>query len=603
MLVVLPTFFFGNNQIQPPTPVQHPHMPPDRHDPKSGPLKVRQRNQRACAPCRKRKVKCDGADPCGTCVGYNYECVYVEKVSRSSQTGGLAGARQESMFVNNASGYLAPSEPAAPVSPTHRVNVPYMAEETIVSESGGNEQPLRAVKTRFTSAYSAIAWPRRLGTSLGVSTPPRLQAFGWNPGIRAEQNHVPQMNICQIIELEEMRHFAAIYFKEVHPFFDILEQATFLSRSTEFWTSAQKGTDFEACICGVVALGSYFSTTGTCQAEAQVVEQGRLLLDLSTTYAPAMLSVKHVVAWILRGIYLRLTTRPHLSWMASCTAVHIAESIGLHREISEIQMARNVSSSEIDLRRKTFWVAMALNEFFSIEYGRSQVVLESISCSPLTEGYGLTFGMVTILQCVPSQSCLGNISKIIESLIKAMDLPAKSPFLALLKADACFCIYRMLCSTSSRLPAEQIPIFLEVVRVALDGNKFLRSLNQPWWNIVSTPFHAVCVLLSIGTSASLEMVPITLDVMKNITDLYNSHLSKEALKTALSLVQGARDKRRTELDCLDRGLRLLDTIHSPAVSGFLPAVDKGDWQTGNDMHFPDFLDLTNYYSFDGESFQ
>ncbi|KAI8981687.1 hypothetical protein BDF20DRAFT_818191, partial [Mycotypha africana] len=33
---------------------------------------------RACDECRKRKVKCDGAQPCGRCKKSNTECVFAK---------------------------------------------------------------------------------------------------------------------------------------------------------------------------------------------------------------------------------------------------------------------------------------------------------------------------------------------------------------------------------------------------------------------------------------------------------------------------------------------------------------------------------------------
>lgn len=37
---------------------------------------TRQRSRIACEPCRERKRKCDGEDPCGLCRNYGYECLY-----------------------------------------------------------------------------------------------------------------------------------------------------------------------------------------------------------------------------------------------------------------------------------------------------------------------------------------------------------------------------------------------------------------------------------------------------------------------------------------------------------------------------------------------
>jgi hypothetical protein len=132
----------------------------------------------------------------------------------------------------------------------------------------------------------------------------------------------------------------------------------------------------------------------------------------------------------------------------------------------------------------------------------------------------------------------------------------------------------------------RIPALLEVVRVALDANKFLRSTRHPWWNMVSMPFHSICVLLSIGSPESLGMVPLALKALKNTTALYNTHLSREALGTALLLVQGARDKRTREINSLDQGLSQVDNSFQLAISS-----ENLDWQGEDSLQLPDFLEL------------
>lgn len=41
-------------------------------DPKSLPMQKRRRVGRACDECRRKKIKCDGKQPCTHCTGYNY---------------------------------------------------------------------------------------------------------------------------------------------------------------------------------------------------------------------------------------------------------------------------------------------------------------------------------------------------------------------------------------------------------------------------------------------------------------------------------------------------------------------------------------------------
>lgn len=476
-----------------------------------------------------------------------------------------------------------------------------MATETFVqeSQSGGEPLLLYNLKTRFTSAYSAIAWPKSLGISLGLPNPPRLQSFGWNPGTRPEVKFMPPNNICNIISLAEMKYFADVYFREVDPFLGFISKEMFGVRSTDFWVSQKQGTDFEAVICGVVALGSYFSGSASCAAEAQVVEQGKLLLDLSIAYAPGLLSGKHVQAWILRALYLRSTTRPHLSWMASCNAVHISEALGLHRDIEESQMKRDmphiVNSAEEDLRRRTFWVAVSLNQFFAAEYGRTRVQLDLIGCQPVVSQAGdLTSQTIAFLQSIPSPRGLSESTELLAALSSLWSLPAEAPFLALLKADASFCVFRMLRSSNLSLPETNIRELLDIIRIATDAMKILNSQESPWWNIVGTPFHSVLVLLSIGTPESFAMIPVVLETLKNIVAMYDSPLSNEALRTARVLVQGARDKMGKELESLDQGLNIVGEISQAPGSITRPEENDFEWRMENDFGLSDFLNLDNF---------
>lgn len=464
---------------------------------------------------------------------------------------------------------------------------PYIACESVVPASN-NAWLNQSIKTRFTSSSSAIAFPRNLGLSLGLPNAPRLQSFGWNPGIRPEQKFLPNKTICNIISLDEMRYFADRYFKEVHIYFGVIDKKLFLSHSTDFWNSSNKyGTDLEALICGVVALGSYFSGPAGSPAEAEIVEHGRILLDLSTAHPPALLSFKHVAAWILRTIYLRSTTRPHLSWIASCTAMHIADSVGLHREIKDIRVKdRHMSPLEEDLRRRTFWVAMALNQWLAAEYGRARVQLCLVDCKPLLPVPGdLTAQTVAIMHAVPAKIISGGtFMDLFTALDLATALPADSPFLGLLRADVCFCIYRMFRSMNITLPTGQISRLLEIIRVALDGVKFLRTMGQSWWNLIGTPFHGICVLLSLGTSESLAMIPNAMKTLKNTVACYDSHISNEALRTAHALVQGARVKMRREMESLDHGVSIVGPLTDESQE------DLG-WGLGENWGFYEYFDF------------
>ena len=573
-------------------------MPPQRTTTSSQEGKVRQRTSRACQPCRKRKVKCDGTERCEACVGYGYDCVYIDRQPHKGPSNTIAGSP-----VKNASII---DDVAAELPLEAVVEGPYVAAESLVTSSEAEPFLLRSLKTRFTGAYSAIAWPRALGVSLNMPNPPRLQSYAWNPGNRAEPKVVPQNSLTNIISLDEMKRYSNVFFNEVNPIFGLVDRDIFTTKSEEFWISHKRGTDFESVTCGIIALGSYFSPIPL-PTEVQVVEQGRLLLDLTFAHAPGWLAFDHVQAWILRALYLRCTTRPHLAWMASNTAIHIAEALGMHRELTEGQMKRDITrlidAVEVHMRRKLFWTAVAVNQFLSAENGRSRAPIELIGCQqPTSNSNELFIQTLAILQSVPKTlNLLGRGPELLDTLQSAMGLPVESPFLGLLRADACFCTFRMLRSTNMSLSAVHIASLLEVIRVALDGAKFLVSMRHPWWNIVGTPFHSVCILLSLGTSKSLAMIPQALETLKTASTTYDSHLSREAIRTAHALVQGAREKRRKELVSLDCGVEALGSASQPPDSGSTSSGVEIEWSMDKDFGLSDFLDFGGY-GFENETY-
>ncbi|CCD23419.1 Asg1p NDAI_0B03850 [Naumovozyma dairenensis CBS 421] len=72
-----------NNQPDP----KAENMPQNRllQDPAQQHMAKRRRVTRACDECRKKKVKCDGQQPCIHCTVYSYECTYNQPTKRSLQ--------------------------------------------------------------------------------------------------------------------------------------------------------------------------------------------------------------------------------------------------------------------------------------------------------------------------------------------------------------------------------------------------------------------------------------------------------------------------------------------------------------------------------------
>ena len=58
------------------------------------PHRTRQRSRIACQPCRERKRKCDGGDPCELCRNYGYDCSYRTFPRKRRREGGSMTSQQ-----------------------------------------------------------------------------------------------------------------------------------------------------------------------------------------------------------------------------------------------------------------------------------------------------------------------------------------------------------------------------------------------------------------------------------------------------------------------------------------------------------------------------
>ena len=117
---------------------------------------------------------------------------------------------------------------------------------------------------------------------------------------------------------------------------------------------------FGGVAAGVAALGSFLSTNRYSR-ESDLVHYAKAILDDPESLRK--LEVDHIVASGLRVVYLRATSHPNNNWIASCTTIHLCESLGLHQE----EAIRTISSAagaaalghDADRLRRIFWISWA----------------------------------------------------------------------------------------------------------------------------------------------------------------------------------------------------------------------------------------------------
>ncbi|KAK0118015.1 hypothetical protein ONS95_012326 [Cadophora gregata] len=534
--------------------------PASTSDPQEPPRK-RQRARKACLPCRQRKRKCDTEFPCSMCTTYGYQCqfsqddsptaAFVEKVGPFHAQ---SGPRHSPVIENR--------NHTQPYSPGVGPSLPPRETEAGTPSSARSSVAAPAVlvlldpmRRRFMGLHSVTAFPRSLGLDFQSANPPRVHSFAYNCGIRSEEEGSAHADLRDLISREDFKRYADMYFDTAHDLFVAFDQQLFLQNVEQFWNQTGPASIFEAIMAGVAALGSFFSARLGCPREAELVLHAKGILE-DPTFQP---TIDHVSAWILRTLYLRATTRPHLAWLASCTTIHLAEATGLHMEIDQIALtepetAQSTLKSQglCELVRRIFWTAWRNNMMVSYEYGRSGISLSNITCKvPRYPPDDPGLQLHTIVELVPKDTTDGQDLNLHGTLEKAKLIQDTHPFVSMSKADLCMSLYRHHRLLKLSIDKSDVLKLIDIGNVAINAALKLAEENKFWWNVLCTVFQYVCVLLALDTADSLSNVANAMSVLEKISRLLGTHMAQEAVNTAKILLRDSMRKKRLELGMLE----------------------------------------------------
>jgi hypothetical protein len=455
-------------------------------------------------------------------------------------------------------------------------------------------------KGRYFDASSAIAFPRLIGIQFGANKAPRLHSFAWNLGIRTEPSP-NTLDIKRFISLDDVHIYSNEYFMVVHPAFDFLDQQEFIRRASLRWKGSptEDILNFDAVICGVVALGYFVSRKIDNGIEAVVASFAKDRLESVALVMPP--TVDLIAAWILRAIYLRATSRPHASWMASNIMMHLIEASGIQRDISSVALiypspkGTSIDQAQSLYRRKVFWIGRAINAIFSYEYSRPRIIINKISCARVdTIVNSATRDLLQLADLIPenSQTCdeavdIARTKSMLESL--GVFTTAETP-VSLFCADLAFAAYRHLrpmrnfitSTTSSADPT--ISHLLSIGSAALKAvhdhlskpsppspHSIDVSSVTPWWSLVSIPFHFILILLSLDTPESLSQVSSALHTLQVVAAVFDTHLTREAVQNATMLIRLAQSRKERDVMALREALSENSGTHETSLTGLGPS--------------------------------
>ena len=493
----------------------------------------RQRSRKACQPCRQRKRKCDGLRPCHCCQRYSYDCYY-SKTDRHVCEKKLAANSEE----------ISPPSSNGSNSPNFPVTRP----------------------ARHTSINASRSSPVANASGLHLLTEGMNRNIGWNLGIHPEP-HAEEINFTEYLSWNEFQRLSEAFFLHVHPIFPVLSRKTFEDRAQARYSPRWKDRNIDPVICGVAALGSFFSigsTQSSHQHEPELVELAKSFLDHSS--AISKLTEDDVVAWILRTIYLRATSHPISAWLASCTTMHIIEAM----DFGQITKTADFPSSDPFIAKLDRLIGMAstLNSLLSLEYRKAPISTPKRKViAPLAENhseypYEQLIALGAIVEATLSSGDHPQLRSDATATTAALTAisklhPVSSSELLIFKASTALCLCRRLVSSTTSatattvLSSETMNAVVTITLPALAACLEFSSNCVPWWPLISVPFHLLCLLLMADTPETLVHIPETLVALEQVCSRWHQgSTARVVLALANYLMDASRRRKRDDLALL-----------------------------------------------------
>ncbi|KAF2165394.1 hypothetical protein M409DRAFT_24244 [Zasmidium cellare ATCC 36951] len=556
----------------------------------------RTRIRQACQACRRRRRKCDGLWPCRLCKAHGYTCVFEPRGSadKAKVTGPpSAVVVSDDHPPPHASDQSPEDVEAGDAEVSARFSSRSIAElpqSQVHGQPGSSKEQkppvIDLVKGRYCDASGSCVFPLFVSQSIQSRVALRPHAYGWNINTRLEPSPPSVSSIRRFLAYQEVALYSQCFFEAVGRSYCFVDAGSFHQRTLQYWTDDSAiSHGLEAMICGVLILGSLFSATGI-MAESQLVEHAKLILDNSISCALGRLTLDLACAWVLRTLYLRLTTRPSLAWFASCTSVHVAESLGLHADLDKFHgRPASIEDSEIrKTRRNILNCAVFLNTLISAEYGRSRLTLELWPSSIDNEDNSV---LVTLAQVLRNPS--DDDEDVVATLGSLADLTSEVPHLALLIADVALFLYRKrIHQNNGQLSSSGYKALLSILDGGIGRARESAASQLPWWNVLSTPFQTLLVLIHVNTTESLALVRKAMEALEMVNTAFtSSSLVREALVVAQLIVGTLRERK----------LQQVDLLPSFDASGD-PVTGACNGSSGIDLNISQLLSPTDWPSID-----
>lgn len=398
---------------------------------------------------------------------------------------------------------------------------------------------------------------RKLALRIDPTKAPKLNLFGWNVGAR--QLSAPQVNadmalpIVEITSCDHIKALAQVYFEKVDRCYGFVDRRQFFERLEARWAPSAVPNIHDSVLCGVAALGCLFSQRSATVTELHLARCARSTLDGHQLSGPPCLDL--LTGWTLRTVYLRATSSPHATWVASCTLMHLVEASGLHPESSSAVLLPSAQGNP-DLRRRIVGMAHHLNVWTSFDLGLSRVSFQNTDLPPLPSAASPDDYTAELLALLPVSLSLDpgrpkDETDLTSTLSKILAGSHTQPPSVLAQCNLVLCILRRIHTQNLDVSTGLAEQILALLKKGLGCAQELLADCSPWHHVANVPFQIICVLLTLDTRSSLSLLPEAMRTLRLVASTYDTDTMRDAYSTACLLVVLHQQRRKDDLAVLE----------------------------------------------------
>lgn len=391
-----------------------------------------------------------------------------------------------------------------------------------------------------------------------------------------------------------MQALVDVYLDTVHQVFGFINKQPFMDTIVHRWSGLSAPNSRDIILSGVAALGSLFTPGFPSALRESIANFAKGLLETANAR-----SGLEVAAWVLRTLYLRVTSQPHAAWIASCTTMHTIQATDIGQSSGS-----DVDGDIIDTER-LIWVSRVSNCFISREYGRPTVEIEtSLVSIPTSRPGDFTHDLVYMYQqserLRPGKPY--TVADDEAGIAELASFKSDSDGIILFKGYFGLILYRRLQSQSvtASVSSETVKSAISLGKDGVDAALRFAQRRQPWWHVANVTFQFVCMLLVIDTNTSLQHMGSAMDALQTVSEYFPSRSLTETLGFLKTLVKLTCDRKRTELDFLEQSLQDKGVTNLEPV-GSVIGVAQNDQRLSSGTFTPD-LNSTDFINFDWDAF-